>query len=92
MAEEEEMLIRSVAGGVLVQSRDHSPETDLESKVVTKRKPAKDELAAMLFAWRVVKHVKSNAIVYAVQGPHARHRRRPDVARGCVAHRDLESG
>lgn len=64
-SEEEDMLIRSVAGGVLMQSRDHSPETDIESKVVTTRKPTKDELAAMLFAWRVVKHVKSNAIVYA---------------------------
>ena len=58
-------LIRSVVGGVLVQSRDNSPETDLESKTVTARKPTADEMAAMLFAWKVVKHVKSNAIVYA---------------------------
>src|SRR5260221_3305731 len=63
--DEEELLIRSVAGGVLVQSRDAEPDLDLEGKVVTERKPAKAELAAMLFAWRVVKHVKSNAIVYA---------------------------
>jgi len=65
--EEEDVLIRSVAGGVLVQTRDQSPELEgnLAEKVVTKRKPSADELAAMLFAWRVVKHVKSNAIVYA---------------------------
>ncbi|HZJ17778.1 MAG TPA: bifunctional phosphoribosylaminoimidazolecarboxamide formyltransferase/IMP cyclohydrolase, partial [Chthoniobacteraceae bacterium] len=59
------VLIRSVAGGVLVQSRDEVPEVDLASKIVTKRKPTAPELAAMMFAWRVVKHVKSNAIVYA---------------------------
>ncbi len=64
-SEEEEMLVRSVAGGVLVQSRDDSPDLDLASKVVTARKPTQGELAAMLFAWRAVKHVKSNAIVYA---------------------------
>ena len=63
--EDEEMLVRSVAGGVLVQSRDEEPGGDFESKVVTTRKPTQSELAAMLFAWRVVKHVKSNAIVYA---------------------------
>ena len=62
---EDDVLMRSVAGGVLVQSRDDSPETDLENKIVTVRKPTREELAAMLFAWRVVKHVKSNAIVYA---------------------------
>ena len=61
----DDMLIRSVIGGVLVQSRDSSPETDIESKVVTGRSPTADELAAMTFAWKVVKHVKSNAIVYA---------------------------
>jgi phosphoribosylaminoimidazolecarboxamide formyltransferase/IMP cyclohydrolase len=64
-SDDEDMLIRSVAGGVLVQSRDDAPDLDLEGKVVTERKPTKSELAAMLFAWRVVKHVKSNAIVYA---------------------------
>jgi phosphoribosylaminoimidazolecarboxamide formyltransferase/IMP cyclohydrolase len=64
-SEDEDQLIRSVTGGVLVQSRDISPDTALEEKVVTERKPTKAELAAMLFAWRVVKHVKSNAIVYA---------------------------
>ncbi|MHA3770661.1 bifunctional phosphoribosylaminoimidazolecarboxamide formyltransferase/IMP cyclohydrolase [Verrucomicrobiota bacterium sgz303538] len=66
---ETDMLIRSVTGGVLQQSRDTSPEMqgDLLEKVVTERRPTQDELAAMLFAWRVVKHVKSNAIVYAAK-------------------------
>ena len=63
-ADENEILIRSVIGGVLVQSRDEESEIRFEDKVVTKRAPTQDELAAMLFAWRVVKHVKSNAIVY----------------------------
>jgi len=61
----EDQILRSVVGGVLVQSRDSSPEKDIESKVVTARKPTADEMAAMHFAWKVVKHVKSNAIVYA---------------------------
>ncbi len=64
---DEDQLIRSVAGGVLVQSRDMSPEDKIEDRVVTARKPTKAELAALLFAWRVVKHVKSNAIVYAAR-------------------------
>src|SRR3989442_5409428 len=55
--------LRSVCGGLLVQDSDSMIETP--DQVVTKRRPAKSELAAMLFGWRVVKHVKSNAIVYA---------------------------
>ena len=66
-AEDENLLIRSVTGGVLVQSRDNSPENISADKVVTERKPTKADMAAMLFAWRVVKHVKSNAIVYAAK-------------------------
>ena len=58
-------LIRSVVGGVLVQSRDEEPAMDWANKVVTERHPTQEELAAMRFAWQVVKHVKSNAIVYA---------------------------
>ncbi len=57
--------IRSVVGGLLVQDRDTSHLVDLATKVVTKRKPTDGELGAMIFGWRVVKHVKSNAIVYA---------------------------
>ena len=56
--------IRSVVGGLLVQSVDRSELTELESKVVTHRPPTVDEMKAMMFGWKVVKHVKSNAIVY----------------------------
>jgi phosphoribosylaminoimidazolecarboxamide formyltransferase / IMP cyclohydrolase len=55
--------IRSVCGGMLVQDEDVAEEAT--RKIVTKRRPTKTELKAMLFGWRVVKHVKSNAIVYA---------------------------
>src|SRR2546423_308008 len=55
--------LRSVSGGLLVQDSDNVSETP--DQVVTKRRPTKSELAAMLFGWRVVRHVKSNAIVYA---------------------------
>jgi phosphoribosylaminoimidazolecarboxamide formyltransferase/IMP cyclohydrolase len=55
--------VRSVCGGVLVQDPDTA--NQVPQKVVTKRRPTKTELNAMLFGWRVVKHVKSNAIVYA---------------------------
>jgi phosphoribosylaminoimidazolecarboxamide formyltransferase/IMP cyclohydrolase len=54
---------RSVAGGLLVQDPDKAEE--IPQKVVTQRQPTEAELKAMLFGWRVVKHVKSNAIVYA---------------------------
>ena len=55
--------IRSVCGGLLVQDADAT--NQISQNVVTKRQPTKIELKAMLFGWRVVKHVKSNAIVYA---------------------------
>jgi phosphoribosylaminoimidazolecarboxamide formyltransferase/IMP cyclohydrolase len=55
--------VRSVCGGVLVQDPDTA--NQVSQNVVTKRRPTKTELNAMLFGWRVVKHVKSNAIVYA---------------------------
>jgi phosphoribosylaminoimidazolecarboxamide formyltransferase/IMP cyclohydrolase len=54
---------RSVFGGALVQDADTA--NQIPRNVVTKRKPTKAELNAMLFGWRVVKHVKSNAIVYS---------------------------
>ena len=56
--------IRSVCGGVLVQDPDTAGQ--VPQNAVTKRRPTKAELNAMLFGWRVVKHVKSNAIVYAL--------------------------
>ena len=57
--------IRDIAGGVLVQSEDDVNLVESQLKTVTKRQPTKEEYDAMLFAWRVAKHVKSNAIVYA---------------------------
>ncbi len=57
--------VKSVAGGLLVQSRDNSVVDDLELKVVTKRAPTEKEMADLKFAFRVAKHVKSNAIIYA---------------------------
>ncbi len=56
--------IRSVVGGVLVQDRDRTLGNLREFKVVTKRQPTAEEWEAMLFGWKVGKHVKSNAIVY----------------------------
>ena len=60
-------VIRSAPGGLMVMDSD--PRAlgleDLETKVKTKRPPTREELEAMRFAWRVVKHVKSNAIVFA---------------------------
>jgi phosphoribosylaminoimidazolecarboxamide formyltransferase / IMP cyclohydrolase len=56
--------VRSVIGGVLVQDRDRTLGKVNEFKVVTKRQPTPDEWAAMLFGWKVGKHVKSNSIVY----------------------------
>jgi phosphoribosylaminoimidazolecarboxamide formyltransferase/IMP cyclohydrolase len=60
-----ELEYRSVTGGLLVQSRDTGTMTASELKVVTERKPSPRELEDLLFAWRVAKFVKSNAIVYA---------------------------
>lgn len=57
--------IRSVFGGALVQEADSGTIQTDELQAVTNRKPTEKELADMLFAWKVVKHVKSNAIVYA---------------------------
>ncbi|MBL7183617.1 MAG: bifunctional phosphoribosylaminoimidazolecarboxamide formyltransferase/IMP cyclohydrolase [Anaerolineae bacterium] len=57
--------MRSVRGGLLVQEKDAIPEDETGRKVVTERKPTVEELEALRFAWKVVKHVKSNAIVLA---------------------------
>src|SRR5262249_39696721 len=59
------ILVKSVAGGLLVQSRDNAVVEDMAFKVVTKRAPTNAELADLAFAFRVAKHVKSNTIVYA---------------------------
>ena len=59
------LMIKQVAGGYLMQDRDNGIITEADLKVVTKRAPDARELADLLFAWTVAKHVKSNAIVYA---------------------------
>ena len=57
--------IRSVVGGVLLQDRDSLPDRPSGWEVVSRRQPTEEEMRAMVFGWNVVKHVKSNAIVYA---------------------------
>ncbi len=60
-----ELDVRSVVGGLLVQDPDQHRLHRDQLKVVTRRQPSEEEMAAMMFAWNVSKHVKSNAIVYA---------------------------
>lgn len=55
--------LKRVAGGLLIQTQDKASVTDL--KTVTKREPTEEELEELLFAWKVCKHVKSNAIIFA---------------------------
>jgi phosphoribosylaminoimidazolecarboxamide formyltransferase/IMP cyclohydrolase len=62
---------KSVAGGFLLQGRDNARLTAVDLKIVTKRQPTETEVADMLFAFTVAKHVKSNAIVYAKDGQTA---------------------
>jgi phosphoribosylaminoimidazolecarboxamide formyltransferase / IMP cyclohydrolase len=62
------VVVKSVAGGLLVQSRDNGRIERADLNIVSKRQPSAQELDDMLFAFRVAKHVKSNAIVYAKNG------------------------
>lgn len=59
---------RSIFGGLLKQDSDTEPFEESEFKVVTSRKPTEAEMQDLLFSWKVVRHVKSNAIVYAKDG------------------------
>jgi phosphoribosylaminoimidazolecarboxamide formyltransferase/IMP cyclohydrolase len=61
-------VLKQVSGGLLLQDADTGRVTESELKVVTWRPPTAEELRSLLFAWRVSKHVKSNAIVYARDG------------------------
>jgi phosphoribosylaminoimidazolecarboxamide formyltransferase / IMP cyclohydrolase len=61
-------LVKSIAGGLLTQSRDSQTLDESMLKVVTKRAPIQQEMQDMLFAWKVAKHVKSNAIIFARDG------------------------
>ncbi|MCM8730416.1 bifunctional phosphoribosylaminoimidazolecarboxamide formyltransferase/IMP cyclohydrolase [Hephaestia sp. GCM10023244] len=65
------LLMKTIAGGMLVQSRDNGRVADSDLKIVTRRAPTAQELADCRFAWTVAKHVKSNAIVYAKGGSTA---------------------
>ncbi|WP_263378143.1 bifunctional phosphoribosylaminoimidazolecarboxamide formyltransferase/IMP cyclohydrolase [Granulicella paludicola] len=58
-------VVKQISGGFLVQDEDHAPVTAENITVPTKRQPTPEELSTLLFAWKVCKHVKSNAIVYA---------------------------
>ena len=60
--------LKRISGGVLVQERDDRKLTDADLKVASQRQPTKEEMEAMKFAWKVAKHVKSNAIVFARPG------------------------
>jgi phosphoribosylaminoimidazolecarboxamide formyltransferase / IMP cyclohydrolase len=62
------IIVKSIAGGLLTQSRDAETLNATSLKVVTKRAPTEQEMKDLLFAWAVAKHVKSNAIVFAKDG------------------------
>jgi phosphoribosylaminoimidazolecarboxamide formyltransferase/IMP cyclohydrolase len=62
------LMLKSIAGGLLVQGRDNGVILPAELKVVTRRQPTAQEVSDCRFAWTVAKHVKSNAIVYAKDG------------------------
>jgi phosphoribosylaminoimidazolecarboxamide formyltransferase/IMP cyclohydrolase len=61
-------VLKNISGGLLVQDADVRPLQDVDLKIVTQRPPTAEETRALLFAWKVCKHVKSNAIVYARDG------------------------
>jgi phosphoribosylaminoimidazolecarboxamide formyltransferase/IMP cyclohydrolase len=60
-----QQVLKQISGGYLLQEEDAAVTTTETLKVATQRKPTKEETEALLFAWKVCKHVKSNAIVYA---------------------------
>jgi phosphoribosylaminoimidazolecarboxamide formyltransferase/IMP cyclohydrolase len=61
-------ILKNVSGGILLQDNDSRPLHDIDLTVVSQRPPTPEETRALLFAWKVCKHVKSNAIVYARDG------------------------
>jgi phosphoribosylaminoimidazolecarboxamide formyltransferase/IMP cyclohydrolase len=61
-------VLKNISGGLLVQDADLHKLAEADLKVVTKRPPTPEEKRALLFAWKVCKHVKSNAILYARDG------------------------
>ena len=67
-AANQKWVLKNVSGGMLVQDADIRPLADADLRVVTQRPPTPEETRALLFAWKVCKHVKSNANVYARDG------------------------
>jgi phosphoribosylaminoimidazolecarboxamide formyltransferase/IMP cyclohydrolase len=67
-AMQQKWVMKNVSGGVLLQDNDVRPLTDADLKVVSERQPTEQEMRDLLFAWKVGKHVKSNAILYARNG------------------------
>jgi phosphoribosylaminoimidazolecarboxamide formyltransferase/IMP cyclohydrolase len=67
-ASDQKWALKNVSGGVLAQDADIRPLTEADLKVVTKRPPTPEEKRALLFGWKVCKHVKSNAILYVRDG------------------------
>jgi phosphoribosylaminoimidazolecarboxamide formyltransferase/IMP cyclohydrolase len=67
-AKAQSRIVKSIAGGLLVQTRDATGLAEIETRVVSKRQPTGQELSDLRFAWLVAKHVKSNAIVFAKNG------------------------
>jgi phosphoribosylaminoimidazolecarboxamide formyltransferase / IMP cyclohydrolase len=67
-ASDQKWALKNVSGGMLVQDADIRPLTEADLKVVTKRPPTPEEKRALLFGWKVCKHVKSNAILYVRDG------------------------
>ena len=61
-------IVKHVSGGYLLQDADTGSVSEADLKTVSKRAPSAEELKSLLFAWKVAKHVKSNAIVYARDG------------------------
>ena len=67
-AVEDAFVVKSISGGFLVQTPDNASLDRAAAKVVTDRQPTEEEWRGLAFSWKVVKHVKSNAIVYAREG------------------------
>jgi phosphoribosylaminoimidazolecarboxamide formyltransferase / IMP cyclohydrolase len=68
IADQPKTVLKQVSGGMLLQDADVHSLSSADLKIVTMRQPTQEEMAALLFAWKVCKHVKSNAIVYARNG------------------------
>ena len=76
-----EVEAKPVIGGQLVQTRDVVSETRADMRAMGAAQPSEAQWEDLLFAWRVCRHVRSNAIVIARDARHHRHRRRPDQPR-----------